>query len=156
MKTEADSHCCAVNGGASASGRRLFQVLRACAAMLMGLASWQPAQAQPAVNVSANQTFGGNGQKLDLYTPSRNLRRTAVLFIHGGGFTSGSKADMAGHAGLYAKGGFVTASLDYRLAPRFPAPAAVIDVNDAVDWLKGHASVSRVVVVGYSAGGLWR
>jgi acetyl esterase/lipase len=153
MKTEADSDCGAVNGGAAASGRRLFLVLLACAAMLASLTSWQPAQAQPAVSVSANQTFGSNGQKLDLYTPSKNMRKTAVLFIHGGGFTSGSKADMAGHAGLHAKGGFVTATLDYRLAPRFPAPAAVIDVNDAVDWLKARAGISRVVVVGYSAGG---
>jgi acetyl esterase/lipase len=129
-----------------------FSILLLSAFLTM-LVLWQPALAKSAVKVLVDQPYAGHGQTLDLYTPSKNARKTAVLFIHGGGFTSGSKADLAGHAKLYAQGGFVTATMDYRLAPQFPAPAALLDVNDAVDWLRARDGISRVVVVGYSAGG---
>lgn len=122
-------------------------------AILLLPALWQPAFAKSAVKVLINQPYAAIGQTLDLYTPRKNAKKTAVLFIHGGGFTSGSKADMAGYAKLYADGGFVTATMNYRLAPEFPAPAAITDVNDAVDWLQARDGISRVVVVGYSAGG---
>lgn len=153
MKVGVDFVCEPTNRRASKSGSFQFLLLCKCVALTATLILLQPAHANPAISVSTNQAFGNNGQKLDLYTPSKNARKTAVLFIHGGGFTSGKKEDMAGHAKLHAEGGFVTATLQYRLAPRFPAPAALVDVNEAVDWLKTRAGVSRVVVVGYSAGG---
>jgi acetyl esterase/lipase len=140
-----------VKGDSGMTFRHLIGL--ASLALFMLLTLLQTANAKSDVKVLSNQAFGAHGQTLDLYMPRKNARATAVLFIHGGGFTSGSKADLAGHAKLYAQGGFVTASVDYRLAPQFPAPAALIDVNDAVDWLKARDGISRVVVVGYSAGG---
>jgi acetyl esterase/lipase len=133
--------------------RLLGFALWLAAASLTVVGGATPSHAKPVIVATTNQAFGTNGQRIDLYTPKVNARTTAVLFIHGGGFTTGSKADMTGHAKLFAQSGFVTASMDYRLSPRFPAPAAMIDVNEAVDWLRARPGVSRVVVMGYSAGG---
>jgi acetyl esterase/lipase len=141
-------------GGRAARAVPFLNLLVAAVLLILAeFAVWQPALAKSAYEVLVDQPYAENGQTLDLYTPRKAARKTAVLFIHGGGFTSGSKADMAGYAKIYAQGGFVTATMDYRLAPQFPAPAALLDVNAAVDWLRARDGTSRVVVVGYSAGG---
>jgi len=80
------------------------------------------------------------------------------MFIHGGGFKTGSKEQMSGYAELYAKGGFVTTSINYRLTPDHIFPAAINDTKDALQWMKDHANeygydANKIVLVGYSAGG---
>ncbi len=108
-----------------------------------------PAAAQSLQN---DIVYGAQGQTLDLYVPDAEKRKTALLFIHGGGFREGNKLQLAGLAKLYAKGGFVSATMNYRLAPAFPYPAAIEDVKSAVRWLKSNGA-EKVVLVGYSAGG---
>ena len=81
-----------------------------------------------------------------------------MIFVHGGGFTGGDKKDLAGHAKLYSDGGFITASVNYRLAPASPAPAAQDDVTAALRWMKNGGggrglAVDKVILIGYSAGG---
>ena len=49
-------------------------------------------------------------------------------------------------------------TINYRLAPRFPHPAAVEDIEAAVSWLRAHAreyqvNPDRIVLMGESAGG---
>lgn len=142
----------------------LRAVLGAWLMLIVACSRAQDAYPPQAADENANSTvvtgisYSASGQQLDVFVPTKNVRRTALLFVHGGGFTSGSRKDMAGYARLYAQGGFVSATLDYRLAPRFPAPAAVDDVNAAVGWLKAGAGrqrlrIDQVVLVGYSAGG---
>jgi acetyl esterase/lipase len=133
--------------------------------LLAGLLAWAAAVpgacAQPAPGAPshvANIVYGASGQKLDLWVPGVARRRAVLLFIHGGGFRSGDKEQMAGYARLYAQGGFVSATIDYRLAPQHPFPAALHDVRDAVAWLQGHAATygydgAKIVAIGYSAGG---
>jgi len=70
-----------------------------------------------------------------VYRP-KGARRAIVLFIHGGGWTFGSvqSADgMARH--IAANNGAVVVSVDYRLAPEHPFPAAVEDASDALRWI---------------------
>jgi acetyl esterase/lipase len=90
-----------------------------------------------------------------------------VVTVHGGGYISGARSDMAGTARSYARRGFVVANIDYRLdvratdsPERFLAAAqdAVDDGMEAVRWLKSnagtyHVDTSRIAVVGSSAGG---
>ncbi|AZS37256.1 Monoterpene epsilon-lactone hydrolase [Microbacterium lemovicicum] len=78
-----------------------------------------------------------------------------LLFLHGGGYCSGSivsHRSLATEAGRAA--GARTLALQYRLAPEHPFPAALDDALAAWEWLlaSGYAP-DRIVVGGDSAGG---
>ena len=81
----------------------------------------------------------------------------AVLFIHGGGFRILSKDTHWLMALLFARAGYVVFSINYRLAPRHPFPAALVDTSLAYRWVQAHgasfgADLSRLAVAGESAG----
>lgn len=82
-----------------------------------------------------------------------------LVYFHGGGFVL---CDLDSHDSCcrrLANGvGAVVVSVDYRLAPEFPFPAAVDDAWAAVEWVAAHvgelgADPARLVVAGDSAGG---
>jgi epsilon-lactone hydrolase len=78
-----------------------------------------------------------------------------IFHIHGGGFALGSAAGSVGLASSLArKTGMRAVSVDYRLAPEHPYPAALQDVTAAYRALAGQADgASHIVVSGESAGG---
>lgn len=88
-------------------------------------------------------------------TPGRGL----VLFFHGGGFVIGSRASYTAPARMLAHGtGADVVSVEYRLAPEHPFPAAQDDALAAWQYVVDHAAAwgadpHRVVVAGESAGG---
>lgn len=94
-----------------------------------------------------------------LYRPRVPGRLPLVLLLHGGGWAGGSLNGYDWLAGSIAQGaGAVVASVDYRLAPLHPFPAAVDDcwsallgVVERADRLG--ADAERIAVVGDSAGG---
>lgn len=83
----------------------------------------------------------------------------AVLDIHGGGFAIGTAAiDDGINASIVREVGAVVVSVDYRLAPEHPYPAAADDCYAALVWLAAAAAElgidsSRIAVLGDSAGG---
>ena len=81
--------------------------------------------------------------------------RGAIFHIHGGGFALGSAEGSVGLASSLARKTDMRAvSVDYRLAPEHPYPAALQDVTTAYRALAGQAGSSdHVVVSGESAGG---
>jgi acetyl esterase/lipase len=84
----------------------------------------------------------------------------AVVWLHGGGWMLG---DLEGFdhvcRALTLAAGHVVVSVEYRLAPEHPFPAAVQDARRAVAWALGHGAgqlgydPERVVAGGDSAGG---
>jgi acetyl esterase len=88
-------------------------------------------------------------------TPERGL----VLFFHGGGFVIGSRASYTAPVRMLAHGtGADVVSVDYRLAPDHPFPAAQDDAVTAWKYVVEHASEwgvdpHRIIVAGESAGG---
>jgi acetyl esterase/lipase len=109
---------------------------------------------------------------MDVWVPPNATSATPmplVVFIHGGGYNGGDKNDdyISGDAQSYARSGFVTASINYRLTPDNTTSAerrqtaivqAAEDAMDAIRYLKKSASIyhidtSRVAIVGTSAGG---
>lgn len=102
---------------------------------------------------------GAHDLKLDLYMPAAaGAPRPAIVFVHGGGWRVGVRANFAPMAIRMAERGYVTATISYRLAPEAPYPAAIHDVKAAVRWVRAHAAdygvdPDRIAVAGGSAGG---
>ena len=106
-------------------------------------------------------------QKLDIYYPEVQTRGL-IIFLHGGGWIAGDKAD-TGHDQLLLKQverGYAVVSVGYRLAgqdnsdpnnpvPINPFPTALQDVKRAIRWLKAYSPVdaSRIILWGFSSGG---
>jgi len=108
----------------------------------------------------------GRPQRLDLYVRyARDLkvRRPGVLFIHGGGFTGGDKAEYrsASVSADLARAGYVVVSCNYVLGPKDKPgvwPRNIADCRDAVRWMRANADAlgldpDRIAVAGGSAGG---
>lgn len=82
----------------------------------------------------------------------------AMLCIHGGGFRAGDRHGYDALVKEFARRGYVAATVEYRLAPKYPFPAAVFDVKACVRWLRAnarkyHIDPTRIGVTGGSAGG---
>jgi acetyl esterase len=82
---------------------------------------------------------------------------TTIVWIHGGGFLSGSKEQVANYAKIYAAEGYVVASVNYSLAPSAKYPKPLHQVNAALAFLQKnaarfHIDPSRIVLAGDSAG----
>lgn len=82
-----------------------------------------------------------------------------LVFLHGGGLIAGTaEADLDLLAELAHEVGCAVVSVEYRLAPEEPFPAALNDVVTALAWLRSGAALDRLdtermVLVGISAGG---
>jgi acetyl esterase/lipase len=79
----------------------------------------------------------------------------AMLWIHGGGYVIGNAEQDDALCRRFARElGITVASVDYRLAPEHPYPAALEDCHAALTWLAGLPAVdpARVAIGGASAG----
>jgi len=105
----------------------------------------------------AYRSEGDPIHRLDIYRPIGPGPHPVILYVHGGGFRALSK-ETHWIMGLgFARNGFLVFSIDYRLAPAAPYPAALSDVCAAYTWVVGAADQyggdpDRVVVSGESAG----
>ena len=94
-----------------------------------------------------------------LHRPDKPGPHPAVLNLHGGGFVAGTAAREDGPMqALCAALGAVVLSVDYRLAPEHPYPAALNDGWTGLRWLHAEAQrleidKARIAVRGVSAGG---
>jgi acetyl esterase len=94
---------------------------------------------------------------LRVYRPVKNEKLPALVYFHGGGWTIG---DIDTHDVLCRQLSLgarcVVVSVDYRLAPEYPFPAAVDDCFAATRYVAGNAdklNISSIAVGGDSAGG---
>lgn len=96
--------------------------------------------------------------RIRVYTPERSGDLPGLLCLHGGGFVAGSIEDIEHTAVEIAdEVGAVVVSVDYRLAPEHPFPAALEDCLLALEWFCDNAAslgvdVHRIGVLGQSAG----
>ncbi|MEH1015651.1 alpha/beta hydrolase [Micromonospora sp. CPCC 206060] len=113
-----------------------------------------PAPPVPVTEVDA----GGVPGRLYLPQPAGSAPLPVLVYLHGGGWTTGSAAGWDTPCRRIALvSGWAVLSLDYRLAPEHPYPAAVDDVDAALAWLRGPAArygvdCGQVAVGGDSAG----
>ncbi len=96
--------------------------------------------------------------KLNMARPTKGTGPfAAIVCIHGGGFRAGDRNGYNGMIRELARHGYVAVTVEYRLAPKFPFPAAVYDVKSSVRWLRANAKKyridpSRIGTMGGSAG----
>lgn len=82
-----------------------------------------------------------------------------LVYFHGGGWCVGDIESYDVLCRELANGsGCAVLSVDYRLAPEHPFPAAVVDARHAVDWAREHGDLlgidpARIALGGDSAGG---
>jgi acetyl esterase len=109
-----------------------------------------------------NRTIDGPAGPINIriyWPPTDHVTPPVVLFFHGGGFIAGDLDTHDGTCRQHAVGASaVVVSVDYRLAPEHPYPAAVDDAWAATQWVAEqggeiNADASRLAVAGDSAGG---
>jgi acetyl esterase/lipase len=89
----------------------------------------------------------------------KNLDKPApcIVFIHGGGWRGGNRKVHVPHMIEFAKKGYVTATVSYRLVPSARFPAQIEDAKCAIRYLRANAEEynldpNRIGAVGFSAG----
>ncbi|MBX7454541.1 alpha/beta hydrolase [Mycolicibacterium sp. 3033] len=123
------------------------------------------AEVFPEVTASEQSISGPAGPvPVRIYRPPTEAsavttRMPVVVFIHGGGWSVGDLDTYDAAARLHAvRADALVVSVDYRLAPEHPYPAAVEDVWAATQWVAANAGefggdATRIAVAGDSAGG---
>ncbi len=107
----------------------------------------------------AYTSVDGHELLLDLYRPVKRTKTLPVIvFLHGGGWTRGTRTTGPDFKRFFAQDGFAIASIEYRLAPSITFPANVEDVRTSVRWLRTNAQrfgldPNRIGLWGTSAGG---
>lgn len=98
---------------------------------------------------------------LDVYYPSSVTNSDQVLptvvWIHGGGWISGNKEQVANYLKILSSKGYTTVSINYSLAPEHQYPLPVVQVNDALAYLSQnatqlHIDSNKFVLAGDSGG----
>ncbi len=117
----------------------------------------------PDVVVERDIAYNDHGRRglLDVYRPARSdLSGAPVLLqVHGGGWAIGTKDRQAVPLMTrLAAQGWVCVAINYRLAPRDPFPAHIVDVKQAIAWIKEHIAAyggdpDYLAITGGSAGG---
>ncbi len=99
---------------------------------------------------------GGASQSLDIFVPKDTKNPPLIVFVHGGGWSAGSKEQNP--AMQFTRSGFAVASINYRLTREAIFPAQIADCRAAIRYLRSHAKEygydgDRIGVWGTSAGG---
>ena len=78
---------------------------------------------------------------LDLFLPSSDhVPARVIVFVHGGGWAEGDKADGQEKGALDGvRRGYGVASINYRLSGEAPFPAAILDARSAIRFLRANA-----------------
>ncbi len=110
-------------------------------------------------SVLKDTPYADRSLHLDVFHPTAKKAKgsPAVVLIHGGGWSSGSRSHLVPMAQQMAAVGYIGVTLEYRLALEAKYPASLQDIRAALRWLRRHASEYRIdpekiAVLGCSSG----
>lgn len=97
-------------------------------------------------------------QTLDVYYQAEAQKQPVIIFIHGGGWAFGDKAEVNHKPDYFVPKGFAFISMNYRLRWDYKLFDQLEDVVSVVDWVHENAQAygldpSRIVLMGHGAGG---
>ena len=98
-------------------------------------------------------------QTLDVYAPAVGQNHPVVVWVHGGGWQTGDKKEVANKPRAFVDRGFLFVSVNYRLLPDVTIRQIAADVAKAIRWTHDHAKEyggdpQMMFVAGHSAGAL--
>ncbi len=123
-----------------------------------------PPRVPDSVELKADLPYAGNTnprQAVDLYLPKKRANEMplpVVVYIHGGGWSGGSRAGGGLVQAYAASGNYAGVSVGYRLSSEVKWPEQIYDCKAAIRWIRGHAKEynldpDHIGVTGSSAGG---
>ncbi|KAL6656150.1 hypothetical protein ACP70R_006976 [Stipagrostis hirtigluma subsp. patula] len=148
-----------------------FRIYRSGKMDRLHLPARAPTGLDPASGVRSKDVVldAGTGLSARLFLPSlgphpSSKKLPVLVFYHGGAFLIESAVSTQYHgyvASLAAEAGVLAVSVEYRLAPEHPLPAAYDDAWAALqwaasaqdEWIAEHGDVARLFLAGDSAGG---
>ncbi len=97
----------------------------------------------------------GKSLALDLYLPTGVQAPPLLVWVHGGAWTTGSKASVPP---VFLANGFAVASVDFRQSTEARFPAQVHDIKAAIRYLRANAPAygyraDKIAIAGDSSGG---
>ena len=104
-------------------------------------------------------SYGSRKMHLDIYSPAKkNKLYPAIILIHGGGWSSGSRQMEIPMAQFLASHVYVAALVEYRLSPEALYPASLIDLSASIKWLRANSGqynidTNKIALYGCSSGG---
>ena len=117
-----------------------------------------PADVEEIKNIEY-KNINGKSLQIDLYIPKNIVKPSPLLvFIHGGGWKGGNRHDYMVYLVAFAKKGYMTATVSYRLDKEGGYPESVQDISDAVQFFYKNSGKygydpDRIALIGGSAGG---
>jgi arylformamidase len=119
-----------------------------------------PALAAEGERVQKNIAYsdaGGDRTRLDVYSPADGKGHPVVIWIHGGAWKFGDKANVQMKPKAFNDQGYVLVRVNYRFHPVVTYKEQAGDIARAIHWVHEHArdyggDPSRVFLMGHSAG----
>jgi acetyl esterase/lipase len=148
------------SGGSAALARS--RILRHAVAMLvLALCALGAAAREGSSILVADLPYVDAGpddpRTLDLYVIDQGKRRPVVIFVHGGGWAFGDKADVGSKPGFFLAQGMAFVSINYRLRWDYRVSDQAADLASAIRWVVDRGGrhgldAERIVLLGYEAG----
>lgn len=137
------------------SGAQKLTMLIITLGVLLFLPHFAHAQAAREYKDIVYARIGDKNLGLDLYMPAGVSTPWLLVWVHGGAWRSGSKAQFPK---AFVENGIAVASLDFRLSTEARFPAAIHDIKAAIRFLRAKASEygyrsDRIAIAGASSGG---
>lgn len=117
-------------------------------------------KANPEVKETFDVAYNQKDRALhfDAFVNTKKKKNPAVIMIHGGGWRSGNKSQMQFIGKEIAAKGYSCFAIEYRLSLEAKYPEGVIDVKNAIKFIKDNAAKfnvdpNKIAVLGCSSGG---
>lgn len=96
-------------------------------------------------------------QKLDVFSPAEGKNLPVVVWIHGGGWRAGDKANVQKKPQAFVDKGFVFVAVNHRFVPNVTVQEMTGDIAKAIRWVHDHAGEyggdpKSIFVMGHSSG----